>query len=218
MKDKIKDLIINGSYSIPKLLLSNYKALNINESELVILIYLLNEKDLEFNPTKIGGDLKIDLTNVMVSIDSLIKNNIITINSKKIDGIRKDIVDLDNLYDKLLYLVINEEKDTKNNETDIYTTFETEFGRTLAPMEYEIIGSWIDTGYSKELILAALKEAVFNGVSNLRYIDKILYEWGKSGIKTVSDVEDMRKKRNSKNDSDDDIDMDIVDWNWFDDE
>lgn len=214
MKDKIKDLIINGSYSIPKLLLSNYKALNINESELVILIYLLNEKDLEFNPTKIGGDLKIDLTNVMVNIDSLIKNNIITINSKKIDGIRKDIVDLDNLYDKLLYLVINEEKDTKNNDTDIYTTFETEFGRTLAPMEYEIIGSWIDTGYSKELILAALKEAVFNGVFKLNYIDKILFEWNKKGIKTSSDIEHDKNNHKIKKEEK----KELYDYNWLEDE
>ena len=39
----------------------------------------------------------------------------------------------------------------------------------------------------------SVKEAVFNGVSNLRYIDKILYEWGKAGIKNVNDVEEMRK-------------------------
>ena len=50
----------------------------------------------------------------------------------------------------------------------------------------------------------------------MRYIDKILYEWGKAGIKTVEDVEAMRKKRNKKADKEDDIDLDIVDWNWFD--
>lgn len=31
-------------------------------------------------------------------------------------------------------------------------------GRTLAPMEYEIINSWIDSGYSEELIIAALRK------------------------------------------------------------
>ena len=52
-------------------------------------------------------------------------------------------------------------------------------------------------------------------------IDKILFEWGKKGITTVKDVEENRKKRKSSMNSkekDDDIDMDIVDWNWFDDE
>ena len=69
---------------------------------------------------------------------------------------------------------------------------------------------------SEDLIKEAIKEATFNGVSNLRYIDKILYEWGKLGIKTVKDVENNRKKRNKAKEAEADVDMDIVDWNWFD--
>ena len=212
MKDKIRDLIISGTYSIPKLLLSNYKELNINESELILLIYLLNEKDLEFNPAKIAFELNLELTDVMVNIDNLIKNNMVTIKSKKSDGVRKDIIDLDNLYDKLLYLVINEEKEEK--ETDIYSTFETEFGRTLAPMEYEIISSWIDTGYSKELIISALKEAVYNGVFKLNYIDKILFEWNKKGIKNPADIEKNKTEFKNKKEEK----KELYDYNWLEDE
>lgn len=215
MKDKIRDLIISGTYSIPKLLLSNYKELNITESELILLIYLLNEKDLEFNPAKIATDLNIELTAVMMNIDSLIKNNIVSIKSEKSDGVRKDIINLDNLYDKLLYLVITEEShDDTKKETDIYTTFETEFGRTLAPMEYEIISSWIDTGYSKELIIAALKEAVYNGVFKLNYIDKILFEWNKKGIKTPTDIEKDKTNFKAKKEEK----KELYDYNWLEDE
>ncbi len=64
----------------------------------------------------------------------------------------------------------------------------------------------------------AVREATFNGVSNLRYIDKILYEWGKKGITTVQDVDKMRKKREKKEEKDVDIDMEFMDWSWFDDE
>ena len=35
-------------------------------------------------------------------------------------------------------------------------------------------------------------------MSNLRYIDKILFEWNKKGIKTKEDVENDRKKFNRK--------------------
>lgn len=215
MKDKIRDLIISGTYSIPKLLLSNYKELNINESELILLIYLLNEKDLEFNPAKIANELNLELTDVMVNIDNLIKNNLVTIKSKKSDGVRKDIIDLDYLYDKLLYLVINEEKEEKEEkETDIYSIFETEFGRTLAPMEYEIISSWIDTGYSKELIISALKEAVYNGVFKLNYIDKILFEWNKKGIKNPIDIEKNKTEFKNKKEEK----KELYDYNWLEDE
>ena len=37
--------------------------------------------------------------------------------------------------------------------------------------------------YLQLSITSALKEAVINGASNLRYIDKIIYEWTKKGVK-----------------------------------
>ena len=69
---------------------------------------------------------------------------------------------------------------------------------------------------SEALITEAVREATFNGVSNLRYIGKILFEWRKKGITSVQEVEAMRKKREKKEEKSIDIDMDIVDWNWFD--
>ena len=87
--------------------------------------------------------------------------------------------------------MIEDIKENKEEEkqTSIYDKIQQEFGRILSPMEYEIIGAWIDGATSEELITEALKEAVYNGVNNLRYIDKILYDWGKKGYKTKEDVE-----------------------------
>ena len=99
----------------------------------------------------------------------------------------------------------------------IFEVIEKEFGRTLTPIEYEISKAWLENGMSEELIKEAIKEATLNNVSSLRYIDKILYEWGKNGIKTAADVEKNRAKRRSdKEKIDEDVDLDIVDWNWFD--
>ena len=56
----------------------------------------------------------------------------------------------------------------------------------------------------------ALKEAVYNGVTNLRYIDKILYEWKKKGIKSKEDIEKERanfKKKSSKGE--------VFDYDWL---
>ena len=103
-------------------------------------------------------------------------------------------------------------------DSDIYSTIEKEFGRTLSPMEYEIIKSWLSNNISEELIIEALREATFNGVSNLRYIDKILYEWGKLGIKNKDDVIKNKKKFNdNKNKEKVDLEGLDLDWNWFED-
>ena len=77
----------------------------------------------------------------------------------------------------------------------------------------EIINNWFDSGLSEELVTLALKEATYNGVSNLRYIDKIIYEWGKKGIKTKEDVEKDRKKFKSNSKK-----KELFDYDWLNDE
>ncbi len=212
MPEKVMDLIKNGNFTFPKILLFNYQELKINESQLILLIYLMNLKDTEFNPNNITKDLKMQLTDVLTNIDVLTNLNLIKIDLRKIDGVRHEFINIDQLYEKLLYLVINEEKE--EIPSNIFSTFETEFGRTLAPMEYEIINSWIDSGYSEELIIAALKEAVYNGVFKLNYIDKILYEWGKKGIKSIQDIEKEKTKFQSKKEEK----KELYDYNWLEDE
>ena len=101
----------------------------------------------------------------------------------------------------------------KQATTNIYTIFEKEFGRPLSPVEYEIIKAWITSGISEELIKGALKEAVFNNVRNLRYIDKILSEWEKKGFKSVDEVDSYLKKKESNNPK-----QELFDYNWLEDE
>ncbi len=69
-----------------------------------------------------------------------------------------------------------------------------EFGRTLSNTDFEIINAWIESGFSEELIEAALKEAVYNGALTLRYVDKVLYEWNRKGIKVPADIKKAMEK------------------------
>ena len=195
---QIIELLKSINYQVSKELLFNYKKLNITDSEFIILIYLINQSSDIYNPKQISNDLNIDLNNVLELINSLCEKNIIKVEIKKINNVRSEVLNLDYLYKKL---ALSLSKVETKKESSIYAVFETEFGRTLSPMEFEIINGWIDTGVSEELIILALKEATYNGVSNLRYIDKIIYEWGKKGIKNKDDVEKDRKqfKGNKKN-------------------
>ena len=100
-----------------------------------------------------------------------------------------------------------------SDETDdnIHEIIEKEFNRRLSPMEHEMIDDW-EKNSSKDLIKEAVKEASINGVNNLRYIDKILFDWGKQGIKNKDEIK--QSKDNTKeeiyncdwlNDDDDEI-------------
>lgn len=212
MMNKVIDLLKNN-ICIPKILLSNYKDLKINEKELIVLIYMLNDNSNLFNPGKISEELNLKLPEVLEIIEKLNNTDLITINTEKNNGVLEEIVDLSNFYKKLAYLIVNKEKVESVNEdkqTNIYDDFEREFGRTLSPIEYELISGWLENEFSEEIILCALKEAVFNGVSNLRYIDKILYEWKKKGINTKEAV--LKDKQNFKKNSSKKTEMFDYDW------
>ena len=208
---QIIELLKNINYQVSKELLFNYKKLNIIDSELIVLIYLINQSNNTYNPKQIGNDLKLDLNSVLELINSLCEKNIIKIEMKKINNIRSEVISLDSLYEKIAFALTEVEE---KNDSNLYGVFETEFGRTLSPMEFEIINGWLDNGYTEELIKLALKEATYNGVSNLRYIDKIIYEWGKKGIKTKEDVENNRKqfKNNNTNKN-----KELFDYDWLND-
>ena len=104
--------------------------------------------------------------------------------------------------------------DTDNNSKTIFELIEREFGRVLSPMEYEIIKAWTENNISNELIEEAVKEAIFNGVTNHRYIDKILYEWQKKGIKNKHDVEENRQRFKKEKPEK----MEVFEYNWLEDD
>lgn len=197
MMEKIMNLLKENTMQIPKLLLLNYKKFGCNEKDLIVLIYLYNDHDISFNPKKISDGLNITLPEVLEAIDHLSSSGILSIQLTKNNGVREEQVVLDGLYEKMAYLILNEEEKENKSKT-IYDLFEQEFGRTLSPMEYEIIGGWRDAGFEQDVIILALKEATYNGVSNLRYIDKILYEWKKKGIHTKEDIEKDRSSYQNK--------------------
>ena len=216
---KLIDVLKDGNIVIPIYIYKNYDKLNINMEEFVFLMYLYNlGNKYIFNPNKFSSDLNIPISTIMNYISVLTDKKLIRLEVLKNDKkISDEVIVLDDFYQKLSLMSVNDESNDVS-DSNIFELIEKEFGRTLSPIEVEIIKAWIENNTSEELIREALKEATFNGVSNLRYIDKILYEWSKAKVKDASDVEKLRMKRNKKEESDPDIDDNIFDWNWLDDD
>lgn len=216
------DVFKQGHVVIPIYFLQQFKKLEITMEEFVFLMYLYRFGDKTvFNPSKYSEDLNIESMKILEMIDSLSEKKLIQVDVLKNEkGLREEVILLEGFYRKLSLLMVEDTNERQSNyQSNIYEIIEKEFGRTLSPIEYEIIKAWLDNDYSEELIKEAIKEATFSGVSNLRYIDKILYEWNRVGVKTVKDVEARRKKRAQRKDEEDSkIDLDMVDWDWFDDD
>ncbi|MBR4261757.1 MAG: DnaD domain protein [Bacilli bacterium] len=218
MKNKILvDILKSKVLVIPMYIYRLKDKLELNEIDFIILMYFYNKGDnITFDVNQINKDLGIQAKDIMTSIGELTSKKLIDFKNIKNDkGITEEYISLEDFYNKVSLLLMDEEVEEKEEDTNIFTDIEREFGRTLSPMEYEIVRAWIENNFTEELIRCALEEAVLNGVSNLRYIDKILFEWSKKGIKTKEDVEknrmDFRKKEESKQ-------IEVFDYNWLDDE
>lgn len=161
--------------------------LNLSLNEFLLLLYFDNSYDSIFDIALLSKTLTMSEEQILQAYGSLMAKKLIKVVAIK-DGYGKVIekVSLDNFYNEIKTEYKTKEEEIKKE--DIYTIFEKEFGRTLSSMDYEIINAWIDNGFSEELVIAALKEAVYNGVPNLRYIDKVLYEWNRKGIKKPTDI------------------------------
>ncbi|MDD7629578.1 MAG: DnaD domain protein [bacterium] len=210
MNSKVIDLLKSKNYVVSDFLIKNYKVWNLDVDEFIILIYLMNSSNLVCDYKLISSELGMDLELVMnkineLSIKKLLEIKLLKNSSNKLE----EQISLDLLYNKVFMQIIDvKEEEDKSN---IYSVFESELGRTLSPIEYELINGWLECNYKEEIILAALKEAVFNGVNNFRYIDRILFEWNKKGIDTVDKISKYKKEFRK------DTNVEVPDYDWLND-
>lgn len=182
-----KDILTAKNYVINSYFLKEVLKKNLNLNEMLLLMYFVNSEIKTLDIPVIQKEIFLSQKDILEAFNTLVLKNIIelkvhTDNAGKIE----EKVSLDNFYLGMSEKINAEIKEEKKE--NIYEVFQRELERSLTPMEYEIINAWLDNNASEELILGALKEAVYNGVRSFRYIDKIIYEWSKKGFKTMSDV------------------------------
>lgn len=210
MDKNLINLLRDRPIIVPKILFNNYRLLNISDSELIVIMIIMSFGDkVLYNPEEFAKIINNDKHAIMGIINDLCDKNILSLVIEKNNKKTCEYISLDLLYDKLFNIVIdNHEEETV--DTSIFTLFESELGRTLSPMEFEQIKEWVTSGNSNELITCALKEAVLNGVGNLRYIDSILNDWRKKGYKNKEDIiKDKENYRNKKSK------VEIFDTDWL---
>lgn len=207
-----------GNASIPHLLLEHYKKLNITDEEMMLIIHLhaFLSQGIRFpSIEQLQERLTCTPAKLTQMLNRLHKERFILIEtSYDQEGRVHETYSLEPLWEKLIrFLALQVEDETvaakddqiwpetaeeervKQLQTDIFRHFESEFGRPLSPIEYETISMWLDEDkYDVQLIYLALREAIISNKLSLRYIDRILIEWQKHGLKTLHDVCEHTKK------------------------
>lgn len=202
------------------LLLEYYKKLKISENELAVILmidHLLEQKNTLISPDLLS--LKMNLTSSELDkiLVSLIERNFLVYDVGK-----KVKVSLKPLQKKLyetFQVALAKDQEMSSNEKkasylkNIYEVFEKELNRTLSPLEFSLIGEWVNDGFSDEIIISALKESLSKGKKSLKSVDKLLVQW-----KTRDDIE-KEGVSNVKEVWDNDIEktMEIAKAKWIDD-
>ncbi|MCL7745952.1 DnaD domain-containing protein [Halalkalibacter alkaliphilus] len=197
--------------SIPTLLLKHYSELGLKESELVALLHVqscIEDGDGFPTPELLSERMTLSMNDCADMLGQLIRKGFLTLDKKWDEqGILFEYYTLEPLWVRLIQLLKGEEVDFEEQQKEseeglLYKRFEEEFCRPLSPIEAETLGMWLDQDrHTTELITAALREAVVSGKLNFRYIDRILFEWKRNGVKTIEQArahgEKFRKYQHS---------------------
>lgn len=166
------------------ILLENYKKMGITENELAVIFMIQHLLD-QGNSFITQELLALKMTLPIADIDRVLTN----LFSKKLieyenvnHEMRTTLAPLKaKLYREfeLDFLKHREEQLEKGFDAqvqNIYGTFEKELKRTLSPAEFQRIREWISYGYSDDVILDALHEALSENKASIRAVDKILLQ------------------------------------------
>ena len=188
-------LFMDEPFSIPSTVIKNYGELGISEQQFMLLIHIRQfsmEGNMFPTPFELQERMTINELQCANELKELLKKGFLSIIEKQEDdGRLAEVISLVPLYEKAAMFLTaksyDNDKDSKENEEGkLFRRFEEEFCRPLSPMEMEMISMWLDEdSHVPQIIEAALREAVVSSKMNFRYIDRILFDWKKNGVRTV---------------------------------
>jgi DNA replication protein len=209
----VQALFFSGTVGVPKYFLNRYSELGISHIEALLLIQIMGE--LETNPypsaQMLAKRMNLETSQVEEMIANLMVKNYLAIEKRwnhderksfpsySITGLINELserwaiehvrnyTEAQNHQKELDHVIVKPLKDPTMER--ILQTFEQELARPLTEIECETISGWVSSNFSEELIIGAFKRGVIAGIRNLRYIDSILREWEKKGLRTLLEVE-----------------------------
>lgn len=209
-------LFFSGVVSIPKYLLTHYKKIGISDQEMMVLIQILCESESNPYPSisTLAGRMTASSSDIEEHLGSLVERKLLTIerywnpielkwgNSYSLVGLIDELAELwaiersQQLEEERVQkqnMVSPDNPSPKNSSNkameNLVQTFEQELGRLLTRLECENIDRWLASHFSEEIIIEALRRGVSAGIRNFRYLDSILREWEKKGLRTRAEIE-----------------------------
>ena len=196
-----------GNIVLPNDLLFHFHKIFDNSDDFLVwqFFYLQNTTSIEeISPNQIAESIGKSVAEVNRSMSNLTEKGLLQYKTIVLNGEIEAVFDALPALERLDEIVGSHSTTVQtvpqNVLKDLVETFQQELGRLLTPFEIEDLTKTIqDDKTNPELVIAALREAVFNGKANWKYIQAILRNWRREGITTVSQVEAKREERETTN-------------------
>ncbi|MCR3906803.1 MAG: DnaD domain protein [Tenericutes bacterium] len=191
----LKRLYEDFDLSIERILIKEYKRLNLTMQEMTVLLALFSiyKKRKTFSIASISRRVELSKDEIGSAVESLLNKNFVNITLEEKDNKEREVFDLDRTFKLIeeLYRQDEIEKIKQEEESSVYETirlFEQGLGRSLRPFELENIRRWYEErSYSHETIKQAI-DASEDKIS-IKYVEKILNQNIPEPIEIDQDVE-----------------------------
>lgn len=198
-----------GNLVLPSALYLHFQEIFSSSEDFLVwqFFYLQNTTALEeIEPSQIAESIGKTVSEVNRIMSHLTEQGLLQYKTIELNGEIEAIFDASPALEKLDELLganLSQQPTTKVSQNvlkDLVETFQQELGRLLTPFEIEDLTKTIQEDKTNpDLVKAALREAVFNGKANWKYIQAILRNWRREGITTLAQVEAKREEREAFN-------------------
>ena len=172
---KTKDYFKSITFFYNNLFLKNILDYKLTLNEFILLNYFINMHILSLDLKKAEEATYLSSKMILEAYNGLIEKKVISLSFEPDSkGVVEETISLDNFINKLDE---NVKKANGNNSINDLISIYNEYSNSKATdNELEIIKAWVNEGYSFEDIIKSFEESKYNGVFNIRYIDKLLHE------------------------------------------
>lgn len=176
----IDEYIRNITLPVNKILFDHYSELDLDESELIILIKLMqHHTDSQPLPdiTQLIEGTTLTSKSINIIIQQLVSKEFIKIYNETGGEQHSELLSVEPTYEKLGEFLSPGQKtaDDPSQIQELFSFIENLYGRALSPNEFQRMNSWLDdSGYSVDMIKESVNLAYKNQITSLQYVERIL--------------------------------------------
>ncbi|MDV3167041.1 MAG: DnaD domain protein [Vigna little leaf phytoplasma] len=181
----LKILYEEGFLNIEKILLQEYKNIDLELKELMLLFFLFQDyHDKIFSSLHLANKTNLSKNEVEVILESLLKKQFFSLAQEERKNKIVEIFDLDNTFIKLEKLFLKRKKEKQEREQRHYISETIESleklkGTVLTVYELEIVKNWyLENNFNHKDIMKVIDYANTNQKKSIYYVERMLnYEY-----------------------------------------